>query len=196
MIPELAIGFAWAAWLASWIAAARWSGRTAKQPAQGEQALYRGATLVGAILLFFGSGGGSGGFFQGRDRLWDVDQPIAWTLVAVVALGLAFTWWARVYLGRLWSSSVTRKVDHRIVDTGPYAIVRHPIYTGLIVAIFATAALSGALTTIVGGLLMTLAFWIKARLEERFLREQLGRAAYDAYRRRTPMLLPFGPKSG
>jgi protein-S-isoprenylcysteine O-methyltransferase Ste14 len=196
MIPELAVGFAWAAWLASWVAAARWSDRTAKQPARGEQALYRGATVVGAILLFIGSSGGSGGYFQGRDRLWDVDQPIAWMFVAIVALGLAFTWWARIYLGRLWSSSVTRKVDHRIVDTGPYAIVRHPIYTGLIVAIFATAALSGALTAIVGAVLMTLGFWIKARLEERFLRGQLGPEAYDAYRRRTPMLLPFGPKSG
>jgi protein-S-isoprenylcysteine O-methyltransferase Ste14 len=196
MIPELAISIVWVAWLASWIAAARWSDRTAKQPERGEQALYRGATLVGVILLFFGSGGGSRGFFQGRDRLWDVDQPIAWMLVAVVALGLAFTWWARIYLGRLWSSSVTRKVDHRIVDTGPYATVRHPIYTGLIVAIFATAALPGSLMAIVGALVMTLAFWIKARLEERFLREQLGPEAYDAYRRRTPMLLPFGPKSG
>jgi len=195
MIPELAIGIAWTAWFASWIIAARWSDRAAKEPARGEQALYRGVTLVGAILLCFGSSSGSEGFFQGRDRLWDVDQPIAWMLVAVVALGLAFTWWARIYLGRLWSSSVTRKVDHRIIDTGPYAIVRHPIYTGLIVAILATAALSGALTAIAGALLMILAFWIKARLEERFLREQLGPADYDAYRRRVPMLLPFGPKS-
>jgi protein-S-isoprenylcysteine O-methyltransferase Ste14 len=192
MIPELAVSVAWVAWLASWIAAARWSDRTAKQPAQGDQALYRAATVVGAILLF----GGSAGFLQGRDLLWQVNQPIAWMLVAIVALGLAFTWWARIYLGRLWSSSVTRKVDHYIVDTGPYAIVRHPIYTGLIVAIFATAALPGSLTAIVGALVMTFAFWIKARLEERFLREHLGREAYDAYRRRTPMLLPFGPKSG
>jgi protein-S-isoprenylcysteine O-methyltransferase Ste14 len=195
MIPELAIGIAWAAWFASWIIAARWSDQTARQPARGDETLYRGATVVGAILLCLGSMGGSGGFFEGRDRLWDVDQRVAWMLVAVMVLGLAFTWWARIHLGRLWSNSVTRKIDHRIVDTGPYAIVRHPIYTGLILAILATAALSGSMMAIAGALLMTFAFWIKARLEERFLREQLGPDAYDSYRRRVPMLLPFGPKS-
>ena len=82
-----------------------------------------------------------------------------------------------------------------MVDTGPYAIVRHPIYTGLITSVFATAALKGILIGILGALLMIVGFWIKARLEERFLREQLGPDIYDAYRRRVPMLVPFGPKS-
>ena len=108
-------------------------------------------------------------------------------------VGLVFTWWARIHLGRLWSSSVTKKADHRIVDTGPYAIVRHPIYTGVLVAIYATAAMKGAPLSLVGAIVMTWGFATKARLEERFLREQLGAQAYDSYRRRVPMLLPFGP---
>ncbi len=87
MIAELAVSIAWVAWLASWILAARWSDRTARRPAQGEQALYRGGTVLGAILLFVGSAG----FLQGRDLLWPVNQPIAWLLVAVVVLGLAVT---------------------------------------------------------------------------------------------------------
>ena len=80
-----------------------------------------------------------------------------------------------------------------MIDTGPYAIVRHPIYTGLIAAIFATALVKGTLSGIAGALVMTFAFWIKARLEERFLREQLGPEDYNSYRRRVPMLVPFGP---
>jgi protein-S-isoprenylcysteine O-methyltransferase Ste14 len=88
---------------------------------------------------------------------------------------------------------VTRKADHRIVDTGPYGIVRHPIYTGIILSVFATAAFKGTGVAFLGAAIMTVGFWIKARLEERFLRQELGAETYDSYRRRVPMLVPFGP---
>jgi protein-S-isoprenylcysteine O-methyltransferase Ste14 len=191
MTPELAIIVTWGLWVASWLAAALWSDPAAERPAVGEEGLYRIVTLAGAFLLF----AGFARFGHVRHRLWDLDQQTDWTLVAVAALGFAFTWWARLYLGRLWSSSVTKKADHHMVETGPYAIVRHPIYTGIIAAVFATAVLKGTLIGVAGAILMTLGFWIKARLEERFLREQLGADAYDSYRRRVPMLMPFGPKS-
>ena len=76
-------------------------------------------------------------------------------------------------------------------DTGPYGIVRHPIYTGIIVATIAVAMVKGTLVAVAGAL-MHLGYWIKAQLEEGFLREQLGAEAYDSYRRRVPMLVPFG----
>ncbi len=70
--------------------------------------------------------------------------------------------------------------------------MRHPIYTGIIVASYATAAAEGTtLTAFLGATLMTLGWYIKARLEERFLRAELGAEAYDAYARRTAMLVPF-----
>ncbi len=191
MTPEFAIMVAWGLWVASWLAAALWSDPAAKRAAFGEQWLYRIATVAGAFLLF----ARFGDMDAGRYRLWDPGHGIGWVLVAVAALGLTFTWWARLYLGRLWSSSVTKKADHHVVDTGPYAIVRHPIYTGIIAAVLATAVLKGSPAAIAGALLMTFGLWIKARLEERFLREQLGADAYDSYRRKVPMLVPFGPKS-
>lgn len=89
---------------------------------------------------------------------------------------------------------MTRKTGHRVIDTGPYAIVRHPIYAGLILALSMTAAIGGTPLSVAGGLLLIAGITLKARLEERFLREELGPQAYDAYARRVPMLLPFGPK--
>ncbi len=189
MTPVIAIAVAWLLWLASWIAAAWWADPVAKRPPLGQESLYRIATVVGAALLLDP--------FErlGNLRLWRLDHGIGWLLVAAAMLGLLFAWWARLHLGRLWSSSVTRKAEHRVIDTGPYAIVRHPIYTGIIAAIFATALLKGTLSGLAGALVITFGFWIKARLEERFLREQLGPEDYDSYRRRVPMLVPFGPKS-
>ena len=105
--------------------------------------------------------------------------------------GFLFCWWARVHLGQLWSGNITLKADHRVVDTGPYRLVRHPIYTGLILAALATALEKATVLGLSGVLLITFGFWLKARFEEGFLRAQLGAAAYDAYAARTPMLIPF-----
>jgi protein-S-isoprenylcysteine O-methyltransferase Ste14 len=127
----------------------------------------------------------------GTSPLWASPPVLGWAMVGLTAGGFGVCWWARLYLGRLWSSSVTRKEGHHVVDTGPYALVRHPIYTGILVAAGATAIEQGTATSIAGLGLVTLGYWIKARLEESFLRAELGADAYDAYARRTGMLLPF-----
>jgi protein-S-isoprenylcysteine O-methyltransferase Ste14 len=122
--------------------------------------------------------------------MWSVSVPLGWAMFAVVVAGIAFAWWARIHLGALWSGAVTRKFNHRIVDTGPYALVRHPIYTGLLSAAIATGVARGAWPALAGALILWLGIWMKARLEERFLSEQLG-SEYAAYRARVPMLVPF-----
>jgi len=170
--------------------AAFWADRAVTRPARREQWLYRVVTLAGGYLLL--------GFrfrqlFPSR-RLWALGPAGDWLMFVLVLGGFAFAWAARLYLVRLWSSSVTRKADHHIVDTGPYGIVRHPIYTGLLLSAFATALQVGTARAVAGALLFVLGFWIKARLEERFLSEQLGEAAYGDYRSRVPMLLPLGPR--
>jgi protein-S-isoprenylcysteine O-methyltransferase Ste14 len=78
-----------------------------------------------------------------------------------------------------------------VVETGPYAFVRHPIYTGLLLAVLATMVAKGTLPGVAGAILIGVSVYMKARLEERFLSQELGAAAYDAYRRRVPMLVPF-----
>ncbi|HEY6578846.1 MAG TPA: isoprenylcysteine carboxylmethyltransferase family protein [Rhizomicrobium sp.] len=189
MTPQLALKYLWVIWFVSWLAAAFWADRTAKRPAFGSELLYRVVTLAGAALLFGSTTRPNGGPL----RLWSVGGDVAWALVAVCVAGFVFCWWARIHLGKLWSGWITRKEGHRIVDTGPYGMVRHPIYTGLIVSLLATAVVEGTGMALLGAAIMILGFWIKARLEERFLCEQLGADNYGAYRRRVPMLVPFGP---
>jgi protein-S-isoprenylcysteine O-methyltransferase Ste14 len=171
--------------------AALWSARVAKRVDWNSQFLYRIVTIAGAFLLF----GVQTHSYHGSGRFWVLNDDVSWALVGVVTLGFLFAWWARIYLGSLWSGWITKKAGHHIVDTGPYALVRHPIYTGLILSAFATAIQRGTLVALLGAAVMAWGFWIKARLEERFLREELGPETYDSYRRRVPMLVPFGPKS-
>lgn len=191
MTPQLALIYLWFIWIASWLIAAFWSDRSAKRPALREEILYRVITLVGAVVLF----GITTRSYHGPLRLWSLDRTTNWALFGVCVVGFVFCWWARIHLGRLWSGWVSKKAGHRIIDTGPYGIVRHPIYTGLILSVLATAAMKGTSVALLGAAIMTLGFWIKARLEERFLRDELGAESYDAYRRRVPMLIPFGPKA-
>jgi protein-S-isoprenylcysteine O-methyltransferase Ste14 len=189
MGPGRAIVVLWIAWAASWFASAWWSGATEKRAGMRSEIGYRAVLAVGGVLFAIPARS-----FEERLRLWHVDWLEAWICAAVVALGFAFCWWARVHLGRLWSGRITKKEGHRVVDTGPYGIVRHPIYTGILLAVLATLVAKGTVLGIVGGALLAVGLWMKARLEEKWLRSELGAESYDAYRRRVPMLVPFGPR--
>jgi protein-S-isoprenylcysteine O-methyltransferase Ste14 len=178
----------WIAWALSWYAAAFWSSPAAKRVGLRREIGYRVVLIVGGVLLAVPAHR-----YEGALRLWHVHYVGAWVCVAAEVAGFAFCWWARLHLGKLWSGQVTRKADHRIVDTGPYGIVRHPIYTGILLAVLATMAAKGTVLAIGGAIALTIGLWMKARLEEEWLRGELGADAYDAYRRRVPMLVPFAP---
>jgi len=184
---ETAMRSVWFVWWVTWLVAAAWSDRAVKRPPRRQQIIYRVLAATGAILLF--------GLYQHdvsvEHVLWHTPEPASWAMVGLACVGLLFTWWARIHLGRLWSSSVGRKADHRIVDTGPYGMVRHPIYTGITLASLATAAMRGTIAAWLGAAVMTLGWYVKARMEEEFLRDELGAEAYTAYARRVPMLVPL-----
>ncbi len=183
--PSVAFAVIWIAWIVSWLAASFWSARTEKRALTWDALIYRIAIVAGAILLMP---------WAARPleatRLWHVGDDGAYALAALTLAGLLFAWWARIHLGRLWSGSITRKEGHRVVDTGPYALVRHPIYTGLIFALLATAVAQATVSGLAGAALIAVGLWLKARAEERFLAAELGADAYGAYRRRVPMLIP------
>jgi protein-S-isoprenylcysteine O-methyltransferase Ste14 len=192
MTPELTIGALWITWLVSWGIAAFWSGRTEKTGGATAEVGSRVLMWAGGILLLVPL---SDRLHRAHVPLWHLNSALKWILAALTAIGLLFVWWARIHLGRLWSALVAKKSGHHIVDTGPYRIVRHPIYSGLIFAAFATAIEKRTLFALLGAAILNFAFYIKARREERFLRLEIGEAAYDAYARTTPMLVPFAGRS-
>ena len=135
MSPALAFHLEWGIFILSWIVAAFWSTPAVRRSPAKESLRYNLVIVVGAILLFSGASR-----FLGAVRLWHVGYGGAYVLAIAVIASFLFAWWARIALGGLWSASITTKQDHHIIDTGPYAIVRHPIYTGLIGATLLTAA--------------------------------------------------------
>ena len=109
--------------------------------------------------------------------------------LVLFGLGLAFAIWARVHIGRNWGGPMTQKVEPELVTSGPYRLVRHPIYSGVLVAGAGTAvALSWVWLIAVG--LAGIYFLYSATVEERYLTEQLP-DAYPVYKRSTKMLVPF-----
>ncbi len=179
----------WIGWLVSWMAAAWWSGATQKRAASWQSRAYPWVMFVGAALMAT--------FAMPavrRGPLWHVGTARGYALAAVTLAGVAMMWWARIYLGRLWSSAITRKENHRVVDSGPYAYVRHPIYTALIAALAATAAAEATPGALAGVAFLIVGVWLKAHAEERFLSDELGADVYDDYCRRVPMLVPFLPR--
>ena len=111
--------------------------------------------------------------------------------VALFAVGLIFRFYAIIHLGRFFTVNVAIASDHQLIETGPYRLVRHPSYTGSLLAFLGFAlTLGNWLSIIVIMLPIFLAFRYRMNVEERALRTGLGQA-YDAYSRRTKRLLPF-----
>ena len=109
--------------------------------------------------------------------------------LAVFALGLALAIWARVYLGRNWGMPMSQKADPELVTTGPYRSIRHPIYSGIILALIGSA-IAVSLYWLVAAALIGAYFTYSAVTEERFMASRFPES-YPEYKRSTKMLIPF-----
>lgn len=119
-----------------------------------------------------------------------VADGVRWLGLAVAVAGVAFAIWAALTLGRHFDIEIEAHAGHEVVRTGPYAIVRHPIYAGLGLHFIGACLATGNLLLIAGTLAVSFpAFYTRAAAEESLLRRELG-AAYEAYRRAVPMLVP------
>jgi protein-S-isoprenylcysteine O-methyltransferase Ste14 len=184
--PTALLSLIWLGWVSSWIIASFWSGRTKAHVPTFDSWAYRLPILLGALLLMPPIER-----ILGAAQLYRLGDAGTYVVAVVVVLGLSFTWWARIHLGRFWSNAITHKEDHRIIDTGPYGVVRHPIYTGQIIGLLATGIAIGNWAAMLGVVLISLGEWQKARMEERFLTAELGSDVYGPYCRRVPMIVPF-----
>lgn len=177
----------WLAWALYW-----WIGaRDVKQTRREESVLSRwahlGPLLVAGALLAVRHTGLA--FLDAR--LFGLPLVVALPIgTLLTAAGLAFAVWARRHIGRNWSATVTLKAGHELVTTGPYALARHPIYTGLLLALTGSALARDRWSGPVAVVIALLSLWRKLRLEERWMRENFG-ARYDDYARRVKALVPF-----
>lgn len=174
-------------WIVWWLAAFS-SKRSVQLQSRGSRLLQSGLFLIGILLMF-----NIGDPFR-NDWLSKSLTPhtAPWILAGVILtlLGVFTAFWARAILGRNWSGRVTIKQDHELIQRGPYAFVRHPIYTGLLLGMLGTSFVYGHARCFVGLLVMLLGLWLKSQTEEQFMVQQFG-DNYLQYRQRTRALVPF-----
>ena len=176
---ELALAVGWAAFWLYWILAA--SSMKRGRVLWSRELRIRIVIVALAILLFR-----VGAFRNYGNNTEPWRDAVG---LALVALGLGFAVWARVHIGRNWGTPMTQKAEPELVTSGPYRLVRHPIYAGILLAGVGTAiALSWLWLTAFA--LTAVYFVYAAKVEERFLVEQFP-GDYPAYRRSTRMLVPF-----
>jgi protein-S-isoprenylcysteine O-methyltransferase Ste14 len=180
IIPAL-----WLAWAGFWLVAARWAKRSRWREPSGSRALHIVPLLVSVVLLT------APRIVPAAltERFVPPGPGLPFLGILLVAAGLGFAIWARLYLGRNWSGIVTLKEEHALIRTGPYRVVRHPIYTGLLLALVGTAAAIGEWRGVLAvGCVMIGLLW-KIRVEEALMAGTFPE--YAEYRRRTAALIPF-----
>jgi protein-S-isoprenylcysteine O-methyltransferase Ste14 len=176
----------WTVFGVLWLLPATFGKRTLQRQTPGSRILQL-VMLVAAYVLF-----------ANQDLGWDLLNrrlvPAGMRATAVgyglLAAGMLFALWARVFLGSNWSSNVTLKQNHTLVRSGPYRIVRHPIYTGLLVALLGTAIALGPLRCFLGVVLAAVAWKFKSITEEAFMVQQFG-DQYRHYQMEVKGLVPY-----
>ena len=181
-----ALGWVWIAVAVIWVAAAFGTKRAVKRQSPVTR-LVEMFCMLAAFELLFNPNPWPGVL---RQRIVP-DQPLfGWLSLAITCAGVAFTLWARFFLGRNWSGTVTVKENHELMCGGPYGIVRHPIYAGLSLAFLGTAIGFGELRGLIGLPILVFGWKYKANVEERFMTEQFG-AQYQRYKSEVKGLIPF-----
>ena len=175
----------WLAWGAYWLAASSGVKSAVRSESQASRLLHIVPLLLAGWLLA-----------SPHARLallaehWVTASPwIFWAGAAVTLTGIGLTIWARVHLGRNWSGIVTVKDDHELITSGPYRLVRHPIYAGLLLGFAGSALARANVAGLLAVAIVLWALWRKLRLEERWMTEQFG-SRYQNYSQRVSALVP------
>ena len=174
----------WVAWGAYWIIASRFVQRAKESEGIVLRLQHLIPAAAGFILIF--------NFFH---RIWIFgpiygNQILAIVGLVITACGLSFATCARVHLGKYWSGIITLKEGHRLIRTGPYSIVRHPIYTGFLLGALGSAMTAGTGDAIVGFLIMVVAYIVKIKREEMVLTKEFG-DEYARFKAEVATLVPF-----
>ena len=178
--------WSWILFGSFWALAAFAQKRNARRQTVGSRLMQ--VSIIALVLVpFFIEEGRAGLLYR---HLYPNLLGVQYVGVLLLLLGLWFAVWARFVLGRNWSGIVTVKEDHTLITRGPYAWVRHPIYTGILLALLGTAVTLGTILNFVEVPVVAFAFWLKLRTEERFMLETFGEQ-YTAYRHHVKALIPY-----
>jgi protein-S-isoprenylcysteine O-methyltransferase Ste14 len=180
-----ACGYVWLIFVVIWVAAAFNAKPSARTESLGASLSYRIVAILAAILLFNSrlSVGVLGAHFRPHSAILDLAG------FAITFLGIALAVWARFFLGRNWSAFVVVKQNHELIQRGPYALVRHPIYSGISLAALGTALTIGEIRGLIAVVLFVIAWRMKWGAEEEYMTQEFG-TEYDEYKRRTHALIP------
>jgi protein-S-isoprenylcysteine O-methyltransferase Ste14 len=180
-----AIGYSWEAVGIVWLVLLAFTKRTARSQPPGARLFHLALAFLGFTL--WGSHWFDGSWLA--TRFIPEFEIVRFAGLVITIAGCTFAIWARLRLGSNWSGQATIKAGHELVVTGPYALARHPIYTGLVTAVFGTGLAFGEVRCILGFVIILLALAIKMSQEERLMMQTFPEA-YPGYRRRVKALIP------
>ena len=184
--PRWAIDAIWIVFAVVWAVTALHVSPAARRQSRLSRLQYTLFLLVCAVLLFrriLAIGPLAWRFLP--DTL-----SVAWTGVALVAVGAAIAIVARFFLGRNWSGTVTVKKGHELIRGGPYAVVRHPIYSGILLGLLGTAIDIGEVRGLIAVAFAALGLRLKSLTEEQFMEQEFG-SEYREYKQRVKALIPL-----
>lgn len=178
--PDFALGLAWLVFLGYWLIA-RFGVNRMERPEPGGTLIFRVLIMAGAYWLLFQQDLRFGilnrRFIPHDDRIVLAGVLLTWS-------GVAFAIWARYHLGKFWSATVALREGHQLIRSGPYANIRHPIYTGMLTAVLGTSLAVGRYRALIAFVVILAAFIAKSRQEEKLLDAQFGQA-FEQHRRHT-----------
>ena len=185
-LPIRIIAACWISFSVIWLLAAAFTKRSVYRESRAQRLRYWILLVIAYLLLTRGHRLP----YPFNVRFIPALEVVQWMAVILCIAGVAFCVWARATLGRNWSGNITLKEGHELIERGPYRLVRHPIYTGMMAMILATAITYGYLGGIVAVLLAFVSFWIKLSDEEKLMLQQFP-DQYRSYQQRVKRIIPF-----
>lgn len=183
--PTYLIEAPWLVFLLYWLAASFRVKETRRREPAGE----KWARILVMAVAFVLLDGADLSFGVLNRRFVPQKSWIFFVGAVLTNAGVAFAIWARYHIGQYWSSDVALRAGHELIRSGPYARIRHPIYSGMLLAVFGTAVAIGRYRGLVAFGIVLLGFTWKSRKEEALLAEEFG-AAFEEHRRHTGFFLP------